>query len=181
MWVWLRLKLIADIGFVGVPNAGKSTLLSLLSNAKPKIADYPFTTIKPQLGILRLNVGDLVLADLPGLIKGASKGTGLGLKFLAHIERCKAIIHLCDLSVESDSKFIENYKMIRGEILDYDKKVSEKKEIIILSKCDLVTNKVIQKRINLLKNFTRSKINYISSHKNIGLENLKNDLQSFLK
>jgi len=181
MWVWLRLKLIADIGFVGVPNAGKSTLLSLLSNAKPKIADYPFTTIKPQLGILRLNVGDLVLADLPGLIKGASKGTGLGLKFLAHIERCKAIIHLCDLSVESDSKFIENYKMIRGEILDYDKKVSEKKEIIILSKCDLVTNKVIQKRINLLKNFTRSKIKYISSHKNIGLENLKNDLQSFLK
>ena len=181
LWVWLRLKLIADIGFVGVPNAGKSTLLSLLSNAKPKIADYPFTTIKPQLGILRLNVGDLVLADLPGLIKGASKGTGLGLKFLAHIERCKAIIHLCDLSVESDSKFIENYKMIRGEILDYDKKVSEKKEIIILSKCDLVTNKVIQKRINLLKNFTRSKINYISSHKNIGLENLKNDLQSFLK
>ena len=116
MWVWLRLKLIADIGFVGVPNAGKSTLLSLLSNAKPKIADYPFTTIKPQLGILRLNVGDLVLADLPGLIKGASKGTGLGLKFLAHIERCKAIIHLCDLSVESDSKFIENYKMIRGNI-----------------------------------------------------------------
>ena len=181
LWVWLRLKLIADIGFVGVPNAGKSTLLSLLSNAKPKIADYPFTTIKPQLGILRLNVGDLVLADLPGLIKGASKGTGLGLKFLAHIERCKAIIHLCDLSVESDSKFIENYKMIRGEILDYDKKVSEKKEIIILSKCDLVTNKVIQKRINLLKNFTRSKIKYISSHKNIGLENLKNDLQSFLK
>ena len=181
MWVWLRLKLIADIGFVGVPNAGKSTLLSLLSNAKPKIADYPFTTIKPQLGILRLNVGDLVLADLPGLIKGASKGTGLGLKFLAHIERCKAIIHLCDLSVESDSKFIENYKMIRGEILGYDKKVSEKKEIIILSKCDLVTNKVIQKRINLLKNFTRSKIKYISSHKNIGLENLKNDLQSFLK
>ena len=181
MWVWLRLKLIADIGFVGVPNAGKSTLLSLLSNAKPKIADYPFTTIKPQLGILRLNVGDLVLADLPGLIKGASKGTGLGLKFLAHIERCKAIIHLCDLSVESDSKFIENYKMIRGEILDYDKKVSEKKEIIILSKCDLVTNKVIQKRINLLKNFTRSKIKYISSHKNIGLENFKNDLQSFLK
>merc|ERR1711991_111826 len=115
----------------------------------------------------RLSVGDLVLADLPGLIKGASKGTGLGLKFLAHIERCKAIIHLCDLSVESDSKFIENYKMIRGEILDYDKKVSEKKEIIILSKCDLVTNKVIQKRINLLKNFTRSKIKYISSHKKI--------------
>ena len=110
MWVWLRLKLIADIGFVGVPNAGKSTLLSLLSNAKPKIADYPFTTIKPQLGILRLNFVDIVLADLPGLIKGASKGIGLGLKFLAHIERCKAIIHVCDLSIESDYKFIQNYK-----------------------------------------------------------------------
>ena len=180
MWVWLRLKLIADIGFVGIPNAGKSTLLSLLSNAKPKIADYPFTTIKPQLGILRFNFGDLVLADLPGLIEGASTGTGLGLRFLAHIERCKAIVHLCDLSEKSDLKFIENYKMIRKEILDYGKKVSEKEEIIILSKCDLVTKKVIQKRINLLKKFTRSKIVYISSHKNIGLDKLKSDLQSFL-
>ena len=181
MWVWLRLKLIADIGFVGVPNAGKSTLLSLLSNAKPKIADYPFTTIKPQLGILRLNFVDIVLADLPGLIKGASKGIGLGLKFLAHIERCKAIIHVCDLSIESDYKFIQNYKMIRQEILDYDKKVSKKEEIILLSKCDLVTDKVIQKRIDLLKKLTRSKISFISSHKNIGLEKLKNDLQSFFK
>ena len=152
MWVWLRLKLIADIGFVGVPNVGKSTLLSILSNAKPKIADYPFTTVKPQLGILRSNLGELVLADLPGLIKGASKGTGLGLRFLAHIERCKAIIHLCDLSVESDAKFIENYKMIRKEILSYDKEVSKKKEIILLSKCDLATDKVIQKGLTCLKN-----------------------------
>ena len=181
MWVWLRLKLIADIGFVGVPNAGKSTLLSILSNAKPKIADYPFTTVKPQLGVLRFNSGDLVLADLPGLLKGASEGTGLGLKFLAHIERCKAIVHLCDLSVESDLKFIENYKMIRKEILDYDKNVSEKEEIIVLSKSDLVTEKVIQKRISLLKKLTHSKIKHISSHKNIGLENLKNDLKSFFK
>ncbi len=181
MWVWLRLKLIADIGFVGVPNAGKSTLLSILSNAKPKVADYPFTTIKPQLGILRLNSGDLVLADLPGLLEGASKGIGLGLKFLAHIERCKAIVHMCDLSEESDLKFIENYKMIRNEILDYDIKVSEKEEIIVLSKSDLVTEKVIQRRINLLKKFTHSKIRHISSHKNIGLENLKNVLQSFFK
>ena len=110
MWVWLRLKLIADIGFVGVPNAGKSTLLSILSNAKPKIADYPFTTVKPQLGVLRFNSGDLVLADLPGLLKGASEGTGLGLKFLAHIERCKAIVHLCDLSVESDLNLLKTIK-----------------------------------------------------------------------
>ena len=153
----------------------------LLSNAKPKVADYPFTTIKPQLGILRSNSGDLVLADLPGLLEGASTGIGLGLKFLAHIERCKAIVHLCDLSEKSDLKFIENYKMIRNEILDYDIKVSEKEEIIVLSKSDLVTEKVIQRRINLLKKFTHSKIRHISSHKNIGLENLKNDLQSFFK
>ena len=180
-WIWLSLKLFADIGVIGLPNAGKSTLLSTISNANPKIGDYPFTTLHPVLGTVKRFDKEIVLADIPGLIEGAHEGKGLGDKFLAHIERCKAIIHLCDLSVESDSKFIENYKMIRGEILDYDKKVSEKKEIIILSKCDLVTNKVIQKRINLIKKFTRSKINFISSHKNIGLEKLKNDLKSFFK
>ena len=122
LWVWLRLKLIADIGFVGLPNSGKSTLLSVLSNAKAKVANYPFTTLKPQLGLLRFEQGDLTLADLPGLISGASQGVGLGLRFLAHIERCRAYAHLCDLSVENDEQIIENYRIIRNEI---EKVISE--------------------------------------------------------
>ena len=126
---------------------------------------------KTSIRILRSNLGELVLADLPGLIKGASKGTGLGLRFLAHIERCKAIIHLCDLSVESDAKFIENYKMIRKEILSYDKEVSKKKEIILLSKCDLATDKVIQKGLTCLKNLLVLKSTLYQVIKNIGLEN----------
>ena len=180
IWIWLRLKLIADIGFIGLPNAGKSTLLSNLSNAKPKVADYPFTTLKPQLGLLRLGSRDLILADLPGLIKGASEGVGLGLKFLAHIERCKALFHLCDVSVDRDSQFLKNYEMIREEVLSYGKKVSEKNEIILLSKSDLVDSETIHRRINLLKEITRSNIRFISSHKGTGLKELKNDLEDFL-
>ena len=145
LWVWLRLKLIADIGFIGLPNSGKSTLLSVLSNAKAKVANYAFTTLKPQLGLLRFEEGDVTLADLPGLISGANKGVGLGLRFLAHIERCKALAHLCDLSVEKDEQIIENYRIIRNEIENYGNLVSKKKEIIILTKSDLVCKNKIRK------------------------------------
>ena len=180
LWVWLRLKLIADIGFVGLPNSGKSTLLSTISNAKPKIADYPFTTLKPQLGLLRFDKGDLTLADLPGLISGAHEGVGLGLKFLAHIERCRALAHLCDLSVDNDKDILENYKIIRNEIQSYGNLVSNKKEIIILTKSDLVKESKIKKIYDMLREHTKSNILVISSHKKSGLDKLKLAFQEIL-
>ena len=179
LWVWLQLKLIADIGFIGLPNAGKSTLLSVLSNAKPKIANYPFTTINPQLGLLRLEAGDVILADLPGLIEGASNGVGLGLKFLAHVERCKVLVHLCDVSLESDSQIINNYQVIRKEIEKYGKKVSAKKELILLSKSDLVDRDTTSRRIELMKKISRSDIRSLSSVSNEGVDDFKNYLKEF--
>ncbi len=180
LWVWLRLKLIADVGFLGLPNAGKSTLLSVLSNAKPKIADYPFTTTNPQLGLLRFDFGDLVLADLPGLIEGASDGIGLGHKFLAHIERCRALIHICDISVVKDEEIIKNYEMIRNEINSYGKKISLKKEVIVLSKSDLVDKDIIKRRIDLMKLKTNAKVFSLSSVTNNGIEELRLYLQEFI-
>ncbi len=180
-WIWLRLKLIADVGLVGLPNAGKSTLLKKLSNAKPKIADYPFTTLKPQLGIYRSNTKDVIIADLPGLIKGAAEGVGLGLKFLAHIDRCKMLIHLCDVSIKNFDEIIENYKIIRNEMDAYDPLAFKKKEIILLSKCDLIEHKDIKERITLLKKLTPSKIIAISSHSNFGMQELKSFLVESIK
>tara|TARA_B100000963_G_C22615479_1_gene667104 strand:- start:6 stop:998 length:993 start_codon:yes stop_codon:yes gene_type:complete len=176
LWVWLRLKLIADVGFVGLPNAGKSTLLKKLTNAKPKIAEYPFTTLKPQLGLFRSDSKDIILADLPGLIKGASSGVGLGLKFLAHAERCKLILHICDIASIDPNQVIKNYKTIREELESYSKQTSLKKEIILLSKSDLIPNKVIKERIKLLKKYTRSKIIPLSCYTNFGITDLKSTL-----
>ena len=175
-WVWLRLKLIADIGLIGLPNAGKSTLLKKLSNAKPKIADYPFTTLKPQLGLFRNGDKDIILADLPGLIEGASSGVGLGLKFLAHIDRCKMLFHLCDISVDSFSELVHNYRIIRRELKSHKISNSKKKEVILLSKSDLLDSKKIHERIKLLKKITPSKIISVSSHSNKGIERVKSVL-----
>ena len=180
LWVWLRLKLIADIGFIGLPNSGKSTLLSVLSNAKAKVANYAFTTLKPQLGLLRFEEGDVTLADLPGLISGANKGVGLGLRFLAHIERCKALAHLCDLSVEKDEQIIENYRIIRNEIENYGNLVSKKKEIIILTKSDLVCKNKIRKRSDILKKYSKSDVTIISSHKKDGMNKLRSIFRKIL-
>ena len=140
-WVWLKLKLIADIGMVGLPNVGKSSLLSKLSNAKPKISNYAFTTLKPQLGILRKNFHDLVIADLPGLIEGASEGIGLGHKFLSHVERCRIILHVCDLSLDEESIF-KNYNMIKKELKKYG--IKDKVEFLIFNKSDLVSENKIK-------------------------------------
>ncbi|HEV8677737.1 MAG TPA: GTPase ObgE [Stellaceae bacterium] len=136
MWVWLRLKLIADAGLVGLPNAGKSMLLSRASHARPKIADYPFTTLHPQLGVVRLgDDAEFVLADLPGLIEGASDGAGLGTRFLGHVERCAVILHLID-GTEDD--VVAAYRTIRHELAGYGNGLAEKPEIVGLNKIDAI-------------------------------------------
>ena len=148
-WVWLQLKVIADAGIIGLPNAGKSSLLSRCTRAKPKIANYPFTTINPNLGVLSMNHKEVILADIPGLIEGSHKGVGLGDKFLRHIERCKILIHLIDIS---EKDIIGNYLKIRNELSKYDKSILKKKEIVVFNKSDLVNMDLITEK---LKNFRR--------------------------
>ena len=135
-WIWLRLKLLADAGHVGLPNAGKSTFLSTVTAATPKTADYPFTTLHPHLGVVDLGpVERFVLADLPGLIEGASEGAGLGHRFLGHVERCAAVLHLVDASADDPA---ESYRVIRNELLTYGEGIENKPEIVVLTKCDII-------------------------------------------
>ncbi len=144
MWIWLRLKLIADAGLVGMPNAGKSTLLSVVSAAKPKIADYPFTTLVPNLGVVEVDTATFVLADIPGLIEGAHEGVGLGDRFLGHVERCACLLHLIDASGEDPA---EAYRVVRGEIEAYAKDLADKPELIVFNKADIVDeDELAQKR-----------------------------------
>jgi len=148
LWVWLRLKLIADAGLVGLPNAGKSTLLSRLSHAKPKIADYPFTTLHPQLGVVRIDdETEFVLADLPGLIEGASEGAGLGTRFLGHVERCAVILHLID-GTEDD--VVGAYRTIRQELADYGHGLAGKPEVIGLNKIDAIDPAEVDEKLRAL-------------------------------
>ena len=139
-WIWLRLKLIADIGLVGLPNAGKSTLLSRITAAKPKIADYPFTTLHPNLGVVNQDDKEFVIADIPGLIEGAHEGSGLGHRFLGHVERCKALLHLIDVTSNNIKK---DYVTIINELKAYDTELAKKKQIIVLTKCDATDNEKI--------------------------------------
>ncbi len=147
-WVWLRLKLIADVGLVGMPNAGKSTFLAAVSHARPKIADYPFTTLKPQLGVVRLHDDEFVLADLPGLIEGASEGVGIGTRFLGHVERCAVILHLVD-GTESDVAAI--YRAIRQELATYGHGLSDKPEIVGLNKIDALDAEAVKAKAEQLR------------------------------
>lgn len=135
LWVWLQLKLIADVGLLGLPNAGKSTFLAACTRAKPKIADYPFTTLKPQLGVASVNGSEFTIADIPGLIEGAHEGHGLGHHFLAHLERCKVLLHIIDASQEDP---LASYNLIRDELVKYKSILGFKPEIIVLNKCDVV-------------------------------------------
>ena len=148
-WIWLRLKLIADAGLLGLPNAGKSTLLAAVSAAKPKIADYPFTTLHPQLGVVRVGMQSFVLADIPGLIEGAHEGHGLGTRFLGHVERCAVLLHLIDVTSEDP---VADYRVIRKELKAYSPELAEKPEIIAFNKTDLLQEDDIETK---LKDFKR--------------------------
>tara|TARA_B100001123_G_C14936273_1_gene877787 strand:- start:59 stop:814 length:756 start_codon:yes stop_codon:yes gene_type:complete len=169
MWIWLSLKLLADVGIIGLPNAGKSTLLSNISSAQPKIADYPFTTLHPILGVVRGDSFEFVVADIPGLIKGAHEGRGLGDKFLAHIERCKILLHLVDINSDDSLK---DYATIRSELKKYNKDLTNKKEIVALSKCDH-NNKNYEEVEKAFSKKTKCKILKISNRK-------KNDLKQLI-
>lgn len=171
--IWLKMKLIADYGIIGLPNAGKSTLLSKLSHANPKVSDYPFTTLNPVLGVVNYKNETFVIADIPGLIEGAHNGTGLGHKFLSHIERCPALLHL--ISLEEDD-IIKSYEVIRNEILKYGNEIHNKDEIIILNKIDLYDKVDIQDKINNFSDKVGKDIIIISAGKSLGIEELKNKL-----
>lgn len=147
-WVWLRLKLIADIGLVGMPNAGKSTFLSTVTSARPKIADYPFTTLHPNLGVATMDGREVVLADIPGLIEGAHEGTGLGTRFLGHIERCRVLLHLIDGTAED---VVASYKTVRQELAAYGGGLCDKVEIVALNKCDSLAEDEITEKVAALK------------------------------
>ena len=169
-WIWLQLKVIADAGIIGLPNAGKSSLLSKCTRAKPKIANYPFTTINPNLGVLNINHKEIVLADIPGLIKGSHKGGGLGDKFLRHIERCKVLIHLIDIS---EKDIIGNYLKIRNELSKYDKRILKKTEIIVFNKSDLVNMDSIDIKMKNFKKKIKKSFEITSLISNQNFEKVK--------
>ena len=167
-WIWLSLKLFADVGIIGLPNAGKSTFLSKISNAQPKVADYPFTTLHPVLGVIKKFDKEIVIADIPGLIEGAHEGKGLGDKFLAHIERCKILLHLID---SSDPNWKENYLIVRKELEKYGQNLDKKEEVLALSKKD-INPEITIKMIDEIKTINKNQKFFISSFNNNGLEEL---------
>ena len=169
-WIWLQLKVIADIGIIGMPNSGKSSLLSVLTKAKPKIANYPFTTINPNLGVANYDDKEITIADIPGLIEGAHEGVGLGDKFLRHIERCKSLVHLIDLT---ENEILENYLKIRKELSKYSDSLLKKKEIIIFNKIDIISNNEINEKISNFKKKIKKNIYKISVIQNKGISALK--------
>ena len=154
MWVWLRLKMIADVGLVGFPNAGKSTFLASVSGAKPKIADYPFTTLHPNLGIAQIDDDEMLIADIPGLIEGAHEGIGLGDRFLRHVERCAVLLHLVDGTEEDVAG---RYKAIRKELKLYSKTLAAKHEIVVLNKVDALLPEEIEEKVKALQKAARRK------------------------
>jgi GTP-binding protein len=169
MWVWLRLKLIADAGLVGLPNAGKSTLLAAVSAAKPKIADYPFTTLHPQLGVVRVDDSEFVLADIPGLIEGAHEGAGLGHRFLGHVERCGVLIHLVDVTHENVAAA---YTTIRAELKAYSPVLAAKPEIVVLNKCETLAEAEIKAKARALKKAAKVEPRRISGAAGLGVKEL---------
>ena len=174
--IWLRLKLIADIGLVGLPNAGKSTFLAAVSAAKPKIADYPFTTLHPNLGVVRVGEGQsFVLADIPGLIEGAHEGAGVGDRFLGHIERCAALLHLVDGTADDVA---EAYRIVRGELCAYGAGLEGKAEILALNKIDALAPEEIEEKLKILKDVSNSPVCAVSGAAGAGVPELKGRLMT---
>ena len=171
--VVLRLKILADAGLVGFPNAGKSSLLRKISAAKPKVADYPFTTLDPKLGVVRKGDEEIVVADIPGLIEDAHVGSGLGFKFLKHIERCHSLIHVIDITNED---LVKSYNTIINELKSYDEDLVNKNKIIVLNKCDLLKKEEIDKIRIDFENFINLKIHLISTISGEGIDQLINEI-----
>ncbi len=175
--IWLQLKTIADIGIIGLPNAGKSSLLASVTNANPKIANYQFTTLNPNLGVASYDNKEITIADIPGLIEGAHKGTGLGIKFLKHIERCKSLLHLIDITNDDLKK---NYKQVKNELKEYSSKLNRKKELIVLNKTDLIEEKEVKKIIKHFKKNIKSEVVSLSTLNKSSVSKIKSKLLSYV-
>ena len=174
--IWLQLKTIADIGIIGLPNAGKSSLLAAITNANPKIANYQFTTLNPNLGVASYDDKEITIADIPGLIEGAHKGTGLGIQFLKHIERCKSLLHMIDITNDDIQK---SYNQVKNELKNYSAKLSKKKELIILNKIDLIDKKKLQDIVNNFSKNTKSEIITMSTFEKKIVSKIKAKLISY--
>jgi GTPase len=176
--IWLRLKLIADAGIIGLPNAGKSTLLAAVSAAKPKIADYPFTTLHPNLGVVRIDGFDFVVADIPGLIEGAHEGAGIGDRFLGHVERTAVLLHLVDATLDDVG---EAYAIIRGEVEAYGAGLEDKPEVVALSKADAVPKDELKKKARALKKRARTEPLIVSAASGEGVPQVLRALATEIK
>ena len=176
-WIWLQLKTIADIGIIGLPNAGKSSLLASMTSATPKIANYKFTTLNPNLGVAVYDDKEITLADIPGLIEGAHSGVGLGIKFLKHIERCKTLLHLIDINEED---LVSSYKQVRNELKNYCKELIKKKEIIVFNKIDLLQKKNIDKKVKDFEIKIKKKTFRMSTIQSRSVSNIKSELINYV-
>ena len=175
--IWLQLKTIADIGIIGLPNAGKSSLLASVTNANPKIANYQFTTLNPNLGVASYDDKEITIADIPGLVEGAHKGTGLGIQFLKHIERCKSLLHLIDITSEDLKK---SYQQVKNELKKYSNKLTKKRELIVLNKIDLIDEKEVNHIIKDFKKNTKSEVIAVSTFNKSSVSKIKSKLLNYV-
>ena len=172
-WIWLQLKTIADIGIIGLPNAGKSSLLASVTSANPKIANYKFTTLNPNLGVTMYDDKEITLADIPGLIEGAHMGTGLGIKFLKHIERCKTLLHLIDIT---ESDLVNSYNQVREELGKYSQQLLDKEELIVFNKIDLIEEDQIKEKLDKFKKEIKKDALVMSTFDKKTISNIKSKL-----
>ena len=174
--IWLQLKTIADIGIIGLPNAGKSSLLAAITNANPKIANYQFTTLNPNLGVASYDDKEITIADIPGLVEGAHKGTGLGIQFLKHIERCRSLLHMIDVTNDDLKK---SYKQIKNELKKYSAKLSKKKELVVLNKVDLIDDNEVKKITKEFSKNMKSEVITLSTLEKRSISQIKAKLISY--